>query len=1188
MSPLQHRVQQVARRARRLVRLYGAGWFVALVCLAAVIVGWTDYLVRFEDAGVRAICSLVLGLVVLWGAYRFLLRTWRYRCSELRAARRIEAIHPELKDRLTSAVEFSCPPAEERGIGSLELRQVMVAETQQVAEPLDFNQCLDWRQPLRAVAAAVISLAMVAVLVVLDSGMVALAAKRMLTPWAENPWPRQHVLQWVDAPTCLAAGQDFEAKLREAAGEFPERVEIHYWFEGDDASRIQTFEMRRLGEVLVHRLSNVNRPFRYRATGGDDRAMPWRELVLVEPPRIVEREITLYPPAYTGRPARRVNANFSALAGTRVTVDARTNKPLSAAMLKTNTPGNDTTIRLTLDKDKHGFSSNESEHDWTIEQSGEYGFHLADEAGLDVGVTTRWDVRAIRDLPPTVSLREPPADRVVTPSARVSLEAIVKDDLAVRSVHLHFLRSASMDQREQTVVLWRASNSQAVSQGSEKAEVGEGTQQNIKHEWDLTEFPLMKPGEWIDFRVKARDHKSQTGESGSRRLTFISKEELEERIGQRQSKLVARIAQVLKLERKTHQRINDFDTRVRESTKLGQDEIDQLKAAELNQREVKQRLGRPAEGIAARIQALLDEAKSNGIDNPDLMTQLRRYYDTIDALNQHALVDIEHHLIDAVKLIRLMPPDENTGQRRMDTGPRDELQSLFGSIAENQRHVIETLEQLLGELEQWDSYQKLAREIGALGREQETLRGRTRKLRVETLGKSLHDLSAQQKSQLKRLTQRQNDLALQFGSLNSQMEKTQQNLLDNKPRAADRLAEARRMIQQQGVGGLIRDVGQAMKENRLGQAVDQQGSVVEQLRQLKDILANRRLYQLEHGLDVLRDAASRLKRIREKQKDIQEEIHGTDSPTEQQFRRWKQQESELGEEVKRLTRKLRRGTKTAVTELTKASEQLDAAANAAGGGELSKARGASRDARNALEDAQQKLQQELFASQNARRNARLARLHRTLRKMVARQRRIIDETRQVEQREDRNASQWRQTVQNIARSQKALSEEANELAGKWSDVTTFEFAFQQVAKCMATAGRRLENERADPETVQWQRRALDQLRQTLQAMVQDSPDKRPDPRQDEQPEAASKEGEQQVEKYILPQLKLVRTMQQQVNQETESLARVEKPWDAAQQRRHKQLVEMQKQLSVIVQRLLEKTTDAGKNQSKSANEKQPE
>ena len=366
-SLFQHKVRQVADRAQQLVRLYGVSWFVAVVCLVALAVGCLDYLVRFEDFGIRLIFSALFCLATAWGFGRFVVAAWRYRCSDLLAARRIEQYHPDLGDRLSSAVAFAQGPPDDQTAGSVELRRAVIAETETATQRIAFSHCINRRQPTRALLIAALAVATIGVLGLLDGPSVSLAARRLLAPWGDEHWPRRHVLQLVDAPTRLAVGQDFEVELIDANGRLPDRVEIHYWFDGDEASQIQTHQMQPLGSKLVHRLANLTRGFRYRATGGDDQTMPWMELLLVEPPKIVEKEMTLDPPDYTGLETGRAEGSFRALVGTRVTFRARTNKRLSAAMLETDTMGSVVSIRLSVDPDQRGFAlSADAVQSWVL------------------------------------------------------------------------------------------------------------------------------------------------------------------------------------------------------------------------------------------------------------------------------------------------------------------------------------------------------------------------------------------------------------------------------------------------------------------------------------------------------------------------------------------------------------------------------------------------------------------------------------------------------------------------------------------------------------------------------------------------------------------------------------------------------------------------------------------------------
>ena len=60
-----------------------------------------------------------------------------------------------------------------------------------------------------------------------------------------------------------------------------------------------------------------------------------------------------------------------------------------------------------------------------------------------------------------------------------------------------------------------------------------------------------------------------------------------------------------------------------------------------------------------------------------------------------------------------------------------ELSELLTEAGASQQRVIEALEALLGQFSQWDNYQRLAREVGRVRREQEQVFSRTQQLRVE-------------------------------------------------------------------------------------------------------------------------------------------------------------------------------------------------------------------------------------------------------------------------------------------------------------------------------------------------------------------------------------------------------------------------------------------------------------------------
>ena len=67
--PVQQQVQRVGRQARRLLLLYGLSGVIAVVLAAALLVGLVDYLLRYQDVGLRLIGSGAVLLVLISSAF---------------------------------------------------------------------------------------------------------------------------------------------------------------------------------------------------------------------------------------------------------------------------------------------------------------------------------------------------------------------------------------------------------------------------------------------------------------------------------------------------------------------------------------------------------------------------------------------------------------------------------------------------------------------------------------------------------------------------------------------------------------------------------------------------------------------------------------------------------------------------------------------------------------------------------------------------------------------------------------------------------------------------------------------------------------------------------------------------------------------------------------------------------------
>ena len=999
MTPaLQNKVQRVALRARRLVRLHGIGWFLAAVCGIGIAFGWMDYVLRFQDAGVRWILSAVVLCLVVWYFLRYVFPAFRYRCSDLQAASRIERRFPELGDQLSSAVAFATQRDEDGRAGSPQLRRSVVNEAEAAVEQLNVLECLDGKRTRRALAMGLIGCAAITTLALIDGPSVALSAKRILRPWRDEQWPRRHVLRFVAPPQRLARGQDFEIELVDIRGEYPDRVEIHYWPDGDDESELQTFEMQPLGDKLAHRLSNVAKSFRYRATGGDDQRMEWIRLEVLQPPKIVLHEIELIPPSYTEQPPYTSDGAIRALIGSRAAVRVRVDKRLSDAMLFTDTMSDGQGVPLRLDADQKGFTlSADLLAPWRIQQAGVYSFRMVDVEGLESGERRSWGVDAVADSPPSVSLIAPAANLLVTPRAAVRVQVLAKDDMGIHSVELRYTRSEDQAAGEQAVSLLQGptrakSREVSIANSATAAEIEE----TVDYVLDLEQLPGLKPGAWIDFTVVALDYKPQLGTSVTRRLTLISPEQLDERLSQSQADILTQISEVAQLQRETRSQAAGLRIQLEELQRFNREDVDHLQSVELNQRQVSHRLGHPVDGVLSQIDELLSELKSNRVDNTEVEARMTHVADVIRELVDGPLPAVQQEIVKALKIAR-EDLAEGDSESVASAGARESVLAAIGNAHHGQDRVVESLERLLGELTEWDSYRQVAREVGRLRREQKETRRQTEQLRLDTLTLDPQAMSSAQRAEQRRLSGRQSEISRNFDRLQSRMTEMRERLEDREPLAAATLRDALEAAQSMALGSMLRDAGDQLRANRLGQATDRQSEVVEGLGHLLDLLANRRENTLDRVLGQLRDAAAELSELEQRQSDIRKRLGDPENHTAAALRELAEGERDLAEQIQRLAARLERlQARQAGDLLQQATQALKDASAGAENGDVSATQRNADLAADRMLQAQQQLQQSLGQTQQDLLREQLVRYQQLLTGVLQGQQSVLQETHRLD------------------------------------------------------------------------------------------------------------------------------------------------------------------------------------------------
>ena len=805
--PLQQMVRAVSRRSRRLLLLYGVSCFLTIFLLAACAAGLADYWGRFRDPGVRIILSASTLVLLVWSFVRFVAPAVQHRISNLQVARRIERRFPELQDRLSSSIEFL--EQGESAVGSVDLRRNIVAEASTIARRLDLFDAIDPTTPHRTLAGFTAALLMLTGVCLFDQRSAWLAAERLVFPWAENAWPRRHALAFATLPPRVAAGQDFEIELIDRKGLLPSAVTAEYWFLGDDITEIVSRRMKPAGQRMVDHLANVTRSFRLRAVGGDDDTMPWHTVEVVEPPRVMEFEIHVQPPEYTGWPADSSGRHLRVVEGTQLWLSAKANKPLKSVNWRGTTRHQADQVVAQLHEDGLGFAW--PRQPFVADESGTFWFELTDRDDVTNDLQLRCELQVVRDAPPTVSVESPGLDAVFTPQARVLLKATVKDDLEIDAVSLHF--------RDQQV---RLESAQVASLRDQQPGSAHGDLRVVEYAWDLSQMPELGPGDSVEFHVTASDFKPQLGHSGTRRLNIVSSAEFERRSGQRQEAIRHQLQEALRVQRSAWHQVRVLQLQFEETATLGVAGVEPLRAAELQQRNVRSLLQSEPDGVLPLVESLLVDARSNrvrsGTLEPELVSLSRRAGQLID---EH-LYGIEQELRDAL----------------VDADGRDrQFGTRLSRTSHSQQQVVARLERLLGEFEHRENYRQFARELGQIRDQQNTLTRAT--LDLDTVGMSRGDLAPEQAAALRRLAFSQRELARRFDRLQGDMQGVADSMADSDPSISATLGNALQRARSTAVGGLMREAAEGVEENQLGRAGQLQDRIQRGLDDVIDVLSNR-------------------------------------------------------------------------------------------------------------------------------------------------------------------------------------------------------------------------------------------------------------------------------------------------------------------------------------------------------------
>ena len=431
---LDGKLRAIIRRVRLIQIARGLCATLAVAVVGTLAVMAVDAALVIPADAVRAALSCGVLALTLATAYVALARPLSSRISTVRMARILETRHPELQERISSAIELLSQGGAGAAAGSRQLLELLVADARADASALSASGEFrgDTLRPVAVAAAASVSLLLLLLLVV--PRQASLLLLRAVAPVA----PRDNL-----------AARDFSVEPGNLTIVEGETVRFVLVARGGDGERAELLLSRQGEPATVERMAR-----RYDPDGGDPvfeltvpavaasfdyrmrlgRALTRRyRLTVVPPPAAGELVCSLAPPDYTGLSATQLVATAApplrAPFGTRADLAVRLNRPARARLLFG--------AARSLEPAEAG-AAPEATFSWTLSTnaSPRWALSLRDDRGFTNDLF--WaDYEVIPDYPPDVRLVYPSGTAYTLPTyGHLKVVYELRDDYGVASARL--------------------------------------------------------------------------------------------------------------------------------------------------------------------------------------------------------------------------------------------------------------------------------------------------------------------------------------------------------------------------------------------------------------------------------------------------------------------------------------------------------------------------------------------------------------------------------------------------------------------------------------------------------------------------------------------------------------------------------------------------------------------------------
>lgn len=860
MNPSYHQLQRRLEEALRAWRRsrWQRGLSVALLGLFAL----PAFVYFVEPARPFWWWLGLAGLAAAWAAalVKFLILPLRVQPTLSQVARYLEEQHPELEDRLATAVEFggSRARAEEQAWLDYMIREA-IAHTASMNFPrqlqLRFAQGWQWLSAFAAIAF---------ILAVLNYST---PFQRRVSGYLEKSREIPHTvnsLHVTPGDAKMARGESVEVIALSPRLDLTEAT--LYLETRRDSWQPNIMSLTAQPGRFTSRIFDIRDTLRYYVRAGEELS-PIYTIIPLDAPEVKSFRVTYRYPAGMGLPAKKESGSgdIYAPAGTTVDLEIAATQPLQRAEIR---------FGGAEFQNMAAFADTSARHRFVVEKDTYYVLRLTNRENLS-NAPIEYFIHATPDQAPQITILRPGRDARPTMLEEVTLEAAVREDYGLRRLDLIYSRNN-----------------------------GEQTRQNLlrtlvrttPNEWTANtllylEEMAVQPGDFISYYFEAADATQQTTSD----LYFLEVRPFEEEFYRALSQGGGGAGPSTSLALSQKEIITATWKLEQTRPHLAAAEVQSgSKALAETQEGLRESIQQMAGHARLRAQFMQDGAAANLVQFLEQAAAAMR--EAVPLLQEARLADAldperraYHFLLKAEAEIRRreLTQSASASGSFSQLQSRDELQRLFKDELEKIQSKYETFES--NRRQQRDAQMNEAQEkVRELAQRQERLVDLNRRLARE-------NLNEENRRQLERLRREQEQINRDLQQLSQRMEQTAANAPGaNDQDAQQALREAMEEMQRAGDSLRRNSPSQAAAEG--SRALDRLNRLAEQLQREQTGSLREQVAQLHNDLQQLSD----------EQAQLSEQLAGAnEAADEERTRRWQEQQQDLRQRTARAQEKLR-------------------------------------------------------------------------------------------------------------------------------------------------------------------------------------------------------------------------------------------------------------------------------------------